>query len=837
MLRKAIPLLSTFRAQLIDLKKKYRGASLYKEAQEDAKSLYHTIPQDVQGWLDEENATAAVNGLGFFEISIPKEKEIVQWTRSHLPEFQSVKNQILASIGLTQVATAEDRDEVIQYLKGTVVPLLQAQLPMMALEDFEAAVKLFHRCKVDEDAVWADVCSQVMLRDEDISKDPVGAVRLFTVLARFASTNPVTKGLADKLVAQVDGMASYDYASFVSAVEKMAKNLELATILPALLQRLTRGAFSARDLAIAFASSVRMLNSLREDGVAVELSAAQLSACFERVKHRTKRHMNPEDTLYWRVPRDIISIAFAYESCNRLEHKDLFVAFKAYIAPRLADLSAREIAMTLGILRRVALLDNDLINAAIPLVKKDVGTFTDDELSHIALCLRDTDLRSTLQTEAAKRKIDDGPAKANLYASFGSETHAMKVSIIGSRQLVDLMCLSSPAPAASKSLRDEVQKRLEADTIPDLDLLFLATAAPQDMKTMVNSAVSKRMQRPSWLPTTMELLRVAPKSDVEQIIPRAVECAKENATSATQFVHMAEVLLGTAPHHPAVLEFIKNGRNALVNGGARDLASMVAFLRLLPDHPQCTPGADWFDFFLYQPFSAKFHQVSFDTLQVVFRALALLEKPLAETFTEALALMGQRAIKQGSASDGVMILKLVAGFSCGVDLESLAAEIDASALSPDEIKYIRTLRKAPQEQPASGATPSTPAEKPTAKVETKTSSPAEKPATPAATPVTSAQKVAAEVPADPTPAPAFVSKFAKVDANPPSSSEKPAKAPPASEEPIKKKEEPKKEEAKPKGKASAKPDAKKDSKAKTSKKEDTKKKPTKAAKPAPKKKK
>ena len=229
---------ATFQFRMTKLKKRHRGAHLYADAQSEAKALYTTIPSDIEQWLDEDNATSAVNGMGFFEFyDLECRPAVMNYIKKNLTSFSS-RNILLASIAYLAVVKGRSVGDTEEYLeaqnwiKEDVCTTLRSNMDTMSMSDLEGSVKLFQRCRIETTELWDEVCDQIVKRDKTIWTDSFEyktgrgshAQRFFSAISRYAAGNSVALKLLDGLTKLVPVLDRADFSAFAASVEHLYTN-------------------------------------------------------------------------------------------------------------------------------------------------------------------------------------------------------------------------------------------------------------------------------------------------------------------------------------------------------------------------------------------------------------------------------------------------------------------------------------------------------------------------------------------------------------------------------------------------------------------------------------
>jgi hypothetical protein len=522
-----------FRFQMVELKRETRGVAQRPKNLAMARTILdRCIPQakaDLKDWLNEDNATTALNGASFFELPVRHQAEIEQWTLDNVSSFKTPFNIASAAVGLASLRP--DDEEVKNAIVTKVVPLLRDKLADLRGDSFHTAVKLFQRLHLEDEALWSAVCDEIKRREAFLAQKESAAIRLFSCIARHAPTNPVTRELFEFLASRVQGFRSYDFTTFLSGAERWGQ-LTMQDALPLLRRQGERTHFNnARDLGVCFPACVRLSRTLAAAKLspADALTLAQhLHFIFDACEAHLERSMDPsQPEEYWKKPGDVVSALYAYESSNHTPPR-LFNIFAEYVMRHLSAMDHWTLSMSLGVLRRAGKLTPEIVKAALPAIESGTQSksFTLEEASHVALSLVSVgspkDYAKPLAAiEAYAAKNWPKAAKTDADVIYGSHPHAKAFAALNLaavfknaafapaeldkvtvRQLVDVR--THGVQTAGKAVADkELARRIHAKELSDSDLALVAlTASKADdvLRRPAQVAVSEALESPQWGP-------------------------------------------------------------------------------------------------------------------------------------------------------------------------------------------------------------------------------------------------------------------------------------------------------------------------------------------------
>jgi hypothetical protein len=583
-----------FRFQMVELKRHARGVAQRPQNLAFAKTiLERCIPHtasDLKEWLTEDNAATALNGCTFFELPIPHQQAISTWALDNAASFKTPFN--MASTAMSLLQLHHDDDSIVERISTELVPPLREQLSELRGDTFHSTVKLFQRLHIEDEDLWNSVCTEIKKRENQIARNDSTAIRLFSCVARHAPANDVTRELFGFLVSRVGEFKSYDFTTFLSGAERWGR-LSLQDALPLLRRQGERTQFNnARDLGVCFPACVRISHAFTADKTLSDADALVLAQhlhfIFDACEAHVQRCMDPSQVdHYWSKPSDIISALYAYDSSNR-SPPGLLTAFATYAKSLLDTMTGRDVAMSLGVLRRTGYLTEQFLTAATPAIERALADemITIEEASHIALSLVAVAPASNSKLLAQVEKYIQAHWKSandeDASVIYGGHPHsevfatlnvvaALKpnklysvpadLSEVAVRQLVDVR--SHGVQKEGKAAADkELVQRIQARSLRDSDLALVATHAqkPDDpLRRPAQAAVNEALDRPNWGPYHLELLASSNKLDKTEYAARAIQLGRDLAVSPQQLIHVIENLGKVFSDRPELAALVKDG--------------------------------------------------------------------------------------------------------------------------------------------------------------------------------------------------------------------------------------------------------------------------------------
>lgn len=694
-----------------NLKGKFRGKGQFRSSQLEAIAfLDANIGKNLEEWLNVKNATAALSVMSFFEVDHPYKAEIAHWLNSKMGTLT-----VQEKLDCGGVLVNADYSKYCDTVVGNIVnPLVRHAVPGMTLGELAIFCKIMQRCgnSVSSEA-WTTVATQVQRKlTSDVGLGEL--VRFFSGFARRIPDSAVTLAILRSLIENGKSLKAFDYATVVAS----AGRLHISSPLPLdLFSKLAAQAseydayLNARDIATVLATIMRVRASYKvtpENITELWKVDNTIQVMLHSLNKTVIRFMNPNDERYWSSETDIVALIFAFESSGA-KFPELFKAFNTFVRTNARKMEARNLALSLGILRRTGYLDEELARILSDRAGAVMDDFNAPELSHIVFTFMAVRGDFPQWMDRAKSRISslltpETPlhARLNIRASFPGDAGVISnvdLTEISLRQLHDVL----KAPNIDAELRADAEKQLAAN-IPKLiapscaeieALLEIANTNFCGLADAVKEVAVKILERDNWPVDVGALASLFDASQKEQYAKKAVASAAAYCESPTQFVSFAETMLNTFPENIDVREWVSKGATELVKPRSGIFLPPILALMELVTKYKMEMSNEWYTALLYGPISENATRLSVPLTATVLDFIKVLGVP--STHTEPVNFLLQQACERARTAEELLPVFVAAAKLKCVPLDEgwVAKLLELPALSADDRAILTAAEKAP----------------------------------------------------------------------------------------------------------------------------------------------
>ena len=700
-----------FSEKCVFLKNKFRGKGQFRQSQNEAMQfLDANVGANLQAWITTKNAIAALSVMSFFEIEHPYKAEIAHWLNGQMGTLS-----VQEKLDCGGVLVGADHSKYVDTVVANIInPLVRHGVPGMSISELSIFCKIMQRCGNScPTEAWSTVATHVQRKlTSDVGFAEL--VRFFSGFARRIPDSPVTLAVLRTLTENASSLKAFDYSTVVAS----AGRLHITNPLPLeLFSKLASFAsdfgpqLNARDIGTILATimRVRMSYKTTQSNVSDLWKVDNtIQVVLQSLSRLVVRFMDADDERAWSSENDIVALVFAYESSGA-QFPEVFRAFGEFVTSRIRRMEARNIALSLGILRRTGYLSDELAQ----LLSERCGTVMDDfgapELSHVVFTFLAVRGEHPIWIDRAKSRISalmtpDTPvhARLNIRAAFPGDTALVSnvdLTQISLRQLHDVLRASN----IDAELRAEAEAQfttaiaaLEAPTCAEVEVLLdIGRNNLYGLGPTVTDVARRILSRDQWPVDVAALAALVDASERPKIAQKAVDSASTYATSTTQFISFARTLLNTFPESLVVREWIVLGANEIVKPRSGTfLTSALEVVDIIMTN-NIEVGNEWYTAMLYGPVSENASRLTTTSTVRVLEMIQRLGVPSAHG--EPVGFMLQQACERAkNAAELLPVFEAAAKLQCSaLDEGWLSRILDLPDLTAEQRELLTSAQKAP----------------------------------------------------------------------------------------------------------------------------------------------
>ena len=564
------------------LKNRFRGKGQSKQAQEVAgEFITKNIPADINSgtFMNFKNACAALSVLSFFELDHPAKADLGAWISSRIASM-SPEEKVEAGTALLQADLVKYKDAV----RGSVVAPLSTNCDNLSMGQLSLLVKIMQRCggEIPTD-LWKPVAATVY-RNIQQCHGTSDVTRFFSGFARSIPSEGVTVGMFRYLLEHIEELKPYDYSTFLASSARMHQTnpLKLEDVRILASRAAEHGtALNCRDLGTVLSNIMRIRASYKPTTENVQSLWAvddAIQIVLQSLKNLPLKFMDSHDEQAWSSETDIVALIFAFESSGG-KFDEIFDAFNTFVRNRVKTIEGRNLALSLGILRRTKHLDDELAKALSDRVAEVMDDFIITELSHVVFTYRAVRGEHPSWIDRARMIISSlvkpttpSHALLNIRVSFPGESALVanvNLDEISFRQMVDVL----RAPNVDAELREEVLKaarvQLEKIVAPsNAEVEALVEIGKSDfcgLGSLAKDAAERVLGMPYWPLDVVALTSLCnDEGKLSLYAEKALETATKACTSCHRFIAYAGTLLQYFPKNEDIREWVVNGTERLI---------------------------------------------------------------------------------------------------------------------------------------------------------------------------------------------------------------------------------------------------------------------------------
>eukprot|EP00758_Cryptobia_borreli_P011633 Tbor_TRINITY_DN5679_c1_g3::TRINITY_DN5679_c1_g3_i1::g.8736::m.8736 len=713
-----------FVSQCQGMKNRFRGRGQFVSSKEAAaKFIEGHIPKDIHegGWINAKYACAALAFFSFFEIEHDGKAAIGNWLSTRLFTM-SPEEKLDAGIALLQADQSRYRDSV---RNSCIIPLSQ-NASALSPHNLGSLVKLMQRCGSDlSNTIWEDIGRAV----SKIPMDEVPAItwiRIFSGFSRHIPEAEITKRIMETLIQALEArqLQPFDYSTFLASVARMHAHSPLDVKIFKILavHAAEYGPhLNCRDLGTTLSNIMRIRSGFKTTEIQYlfEIDDAIQTVLYS-LKSLPMKYMDANDSEAWSSETDIVALIFAFESSGS-RFDELFDAFNIYVHNRVATIEGRNLALSLGILRRSKHLDDALAKSLSDRVAEVIDDFQLTELSHVVftyLAVRGEQPswidRARTRMASLLQESTPSHARLNIRVSFPGESALVSnvdLSTISFRQMFDVL----KAPNVTKDLHDDVReafkKTLQEIVAPnsaEIEVIMeVGTTDFCGLGSTAKEVASKILSQNQWPLDMVALSCLCSPSEQAEHPDKALKIATVTCNTTNRFVACCGTLLQHFPKNENVREWAIKGANRILELNAQ-IQVYITMFKIFNEH-KIELGNTWYQTWVFGPLSSQCKTLGVTQLGFFLEQIRI-ATPDPHAYREAVTFMLALATEAAKSPEQLAPIFITVAKIGGIPLsgEGTSKILEkVTTLSVDERALLEKTEKSEQ-VPFTGAEPEAP---------------------------------------------------------------------------------------------------------------------------------